>query len=122
MARDTCFYDGYCGMCRRTVRVLHALDWLGRLDIKDMTEVAPTDLPVSMDEAMTGMPMRTASGRVLIGFPAVRRALLQTPLGAPVAAILYLPGVRHVADRVYRHIAANRRRACPAGRAPRTAP
>ena len=37
--RDTCYFDGQCGMCRRTVRILHALDWFGRLEIKDMTAV-----------------------------------------------------------------------------------
>lgn len=108
MARDTCYYDGRCGMCRRTVRWLRALDWLGRLGYADMT--VSRDLPVAMDVAMRGMPMRTRDGRVLVGFPAVRRALLQTPLGALGAWILYLPGVSAVAERVYQRIATGRRR------------
>jgi predicted DCC family thiol-disulfide oxidoreductase YuxK len=108
--QDTCYYDGRCGMCRRTTRVLRALDWLGRLAFRDMTAVPEVELPVAMEEAMQGMPMRTASGRVLVGFPAVRRALVQTPLGALPAALLYLPGVDAIAARVYRWIALNRRR------------
>lgn len=54
--------------------------------------------------------MKTTAGKALVGFPAVRRALIQTPLGALAAWALYLPGVSHIAIRVYGHIAANRRR------------
>lgn len=110
--RDTCYYDGQCGMCRRTVRILRALDWLGRLDIKDMTAVPAAELPVPFETAMTGMPMRTRSGAVLVGFRAVRRALMQTPLGIPVTWILYIPGISWAGEHLYRYIARNRRRAC----------
>lgn len=105
-----CYYDGQCNLCRRTTAVLRALDWLGRLEFRDMT-TAP-DLPVPIEAAMQGMPMSTSSGRVLIGFPAVRRALSQTPLGLPLAAILHLPGVSAVGAATYRRIAGSRRR-CP---------
>jgi predicted DCC family thiol-disulfide oxidoreductase YuxK len=97
------------------VRWLRRLDWLGRLEFKDMTLV-PGELPVDMDVAMTGMPMRTRDGRVLVGFEAVRRALLQTPLGAPAALLLYVPGVSQLGAGVYRRVATNRRRdVCQAG-------
>lgn len=108
---DTCYFDGQCGMCRRTVRALGALDWFGRLQIKDMTAVPAAELPVSMEIAMTGMPMRTRDGQVLVGFAAVRRALSQTIAG-PLGWVLYVPGIAWVGERVYRIIARNRRRAC----------
>jgi len=47
-----------------------------------------------------------------VGFAAVRRALAQT-VGAPVAWVLYVPGISFLAERVYRVIARNRRRSCP---------
>lgn len=112
MARDTCYYDGLCGMCRRSVRVLSAMDWLGRLDFTDVTRVDPAELPVPIDAALGGMPMRTAGGAVLVGFPAVRRALRQTPLGVLPALLLYLPGVSALGRAVYDRIAASRRREC----------
>lgn len=122
--RDICFYDGQCGMCRRTVRILRALDWFHHLDFADLTS-AP-DLPVAISDALAGMPMRTAEGRILIGFPAVRRALARTPLGLPVALILFLPGLSSLADRAYRFIAASRRRSCspspPPGQLPPNPP
>lgn len=106
--RDVCFYDGRCGLCRRTTSTLRRLDWLSRLEFRDMTTTP--DLPVSFEQAMTGMPMRTRDGQVLVGFPAVRRALVQTPLGCPVAAIMYLPGISALSRRVYGAIARNRGR------------
>jgi len=111
---DTCYYDGRCGLCRRTVVWLRRLDWLGRLEFVDMTTAS--DLPVPMEAAIRGMPMRTEDGRILVGFPAVRRALAQTPLGFLPALLMYLPGVAAVAGRVYARLATGRARdACPAG-------
>lgn len=115
-----CFYDGQCGMCRRTTRLLRAVDWFGRLNFVDMTSIPAADLPVDPEAAMKGMPMRTRDGRTLVGFPAVRRALAQTPL-APLAWLLYLPVISAAGAAAYRHIAAGRRRDCataPGLRAP----
>jgi predicted DCC family thiol-disulfide oxidoreductase YuxK len=106
--RDTCFYDGRCGLCRRSTAVLRRLDWLGRLEFRDMN--TDPDLPVRFEQAMAGMPMRTRHGSILVGFPAVRRALLQTPLGALPAFILYLPGLNCLGRTLYRRIATSRRR------------
>jgi len=113
MPRDTCYYDGRCGLCRRSTRTLRRLDWLGRLAFIDMTSVPETELPVPMEAALRGMPMRTREGRALVGFEAVRRAALQTPLAFVPAALLYVPGVAWVGRRVYGAIAARRgREAC----------
>lgn len=115
MKQDTCYYDARCGLCRRTTRVLRRLDWLGALRFEDMNTAR--DLPVPLAAAMEGMPMRTHDDRTLIGFSAVRRALIRTPIGALFAWILYVPGLGWLAQRVYRHVAATRRRdaACGAG-------
>lgn len=111
MSKDTLYYDGACGLCRRSARLLRALDWLGRLRFEDMTRAAPGTLPVSVEDAMRGIPMRTRNGRTLIGFPAMRRALLQTPLGAVPALLLWIPGVSHAGRAVYARVAAGRSRA-----------
>lgn len=108
--RDVVFFDGACGLCRRSTRWLRRLDWLGRLELRDLTRESPESLPVAVQEALRGMPMRTRGGRALVGFPAVRRALVQTPVGVLPALVLYLPVVSHVGRRVYGWIAANRAR------------
>lgn len=110
VARDTCFYDGHCGFCRRSARILHALDWLQRLEFVDQSTRADHDLPVPRDAALKGMPLLTPTGRVLIGFPAIRRTLRQTPLGFLPALLLFIPGLSQVGRAVYERIAANRRR------------
>lgn len=97
-------------MCRTTVRWLRRLDWVRRLEFADMNRVDQAELPFAFDDAMRGMPMRTRDGRRLIGFQAVRRALMQTPVGALGAWALYLPGVRELGARVYARIATRRRR------------
>jgi predicted DCC family thiol-disulfide oxidoreductase YuxK len=107
-AYDICYYDARCGLCVRSKRVLTALDWLGFLRFEDMN-LAP-DLPVPLDAAFLGMPMRTKGGRVLVGYPAIRRALMRTPLGALVAWLLYVPGVSWVGRRVYDWVARHRPR------------
>jgi predicted DCC family thiol-disulfide oxidoreductase YuxK len=108
--RDTCYFDGQCGLCRRSVLWLRRLDWLGRLEFQDMTRIPAAELPVRFEDAMRGLPMRTRDGRTLIGFEAIRRALMQTPLGILFAWAMYLPGIDHAGRRVYRHIADHRRR------------
>lgn len=97
-------------MCRRTTTWLRRLDWLGRLAFCDFTTQPAGSLPVSLETAMGGMPMVTREGRVLVGFPAVRRAGLQTPLGFLPASVLYVPGVSHLGRWVYGMVAASRGR------------
>ena len=111
--RDCLYYDGACGMCRRSCRALRRLDWLGRLRGVDMLSVPEDELPVPIEVALHGLPMRTRSGAVLVGFPALRRALVQTPLGCLPALLLYLPIVSHAGRWAYRVIAMHRgREAC----------
>lgn len=111
--RDTMYFDGACGLCRRSERALRRLDWLGNLDSVDMTRVSDAELPVARERAMEGLPLRTADGRVLVGFPAMRRAMSRTPLGFPLAAVLYVPGLSAIGRAVYGVIARNRgREAC----------
>ena len=113
--KDVLFFDGGCGLCRRSVALLRALDWFGRLGVCDLRE-AGEGLPVTMEEAMRGIPMRTRDGRVLVGMPAVRRALCQTVMGCAPGALMYVPGISQVARWVYGAIAARRaREACGVG-------
>ncbi len=107
-AKDVLYFDGACGMCQRTTRTLRRLDWCKRLAFQDMTQLEENELPVSLERAMQGIPMRTRNGRVLVGFAAVRRAMVQTPLGAVPALFAYVPGVSHVGAWMYGWIATHR--------------
>lgn len=106
--RDVLYYDGRCGMCRRGTATLKRLDWLGRLELRDGTGAHADERPGSDEQFMAGIPMRTRDGAELFGFPAMRRALRQTPLGFVPALMMHVPGVSHVGAAVYARIAANR--------------
>ncbi len=80
-----------------------------------MGRSAAGELPVGLEAAMEGIPMRTRGGRALVGFAAMRRALLQTPLGFVPACLMYAPGLSHAGRAVYQWIAARRRRAGECG-------
>ncbi len=104
------FYDGRCGWCRAGAARLKRLDWFDSLEAIDYTTLAPEQRPVSEEVFQSGMPLRTRDGRVLIGFDAVRHALLRTPVGWFVGWFLYLPGLSHLGRRRYNAFARRRPR------------
>ncbi len=87
-----------------------ALDWFGNLEFVDQSGLRDDELPVPRERALEGMPMRTSSGRVLVGFPAVRRALARTPLGVVPGLLLYLPGLNRLGAKAYAWVAQHRGR------------
>lgn len=105
-------YDGLCRFCRRSVRVLRALDVRGRLDFHDANDRAKTlrHLPalaaVDLDDAMWAV----IGNRTYRGFYAFRRIAWALPPLWPLAPLLYLPGMSSVGERVYALVARNRTR------------
>jgi len=104
------FYDGRCGWCRAGAQRLKRLDWLGSIDAIDYTTLAPGQRPVPEEAFNSGMPLRARDGRILIGFDAVRHALLRTPVGWTVGWLLYVPGLSHFGRRCYNVFARRRPR------------
>jgi predicted DCC family thiol-disulfide oxidoreductase YuxK len=106
-------FDGGCPICRRTVRTLRRLDWLGRLQFADATDpvirerVAPW---LSEAAAMQQMNLVDAEGRRFGGYDAQVRIAREVPLLWPFSLVGGLPGVRQIGMAVYRAIAANRQR------------
>ena len=107
--RAQCYYDGLCGLCTGWARFFGRLDWLGRLEMVDLTRASDEALPVSRETAMRGMPVRTRGGRVLVGFAAVRYALRQTPIGVVPGWVLMVPGISWLGRVGYDWFAARRR-------------
>jgi predicted DCC family thiol-disulfide oxidoreductase YuxK len=101
-------YDGDCGLCQRSVRILRKLDNLDQLEWTDFrteqVEVDPSRLEHEM-AAITG-------GHVYFGFSAYRALAWRVPAFWPLLPFLYLPGVRYVGDAVYRRVAARRHGIC----------
>jgi predicted DCC family thiol-disulfide oxidoreductase YuxK len=85
MGNRTVIYDGDCGICELTRRVVTALDWLRLLRWIPLqsAEAGTFGIPVERLEAAAHL---VTSRRVIAGFPAVRAILLRLPLTYAVIA------------------------------------
>jgi predicted DCC family thiol-disulfide oxidoreductase YuxK len=117
MAADTdrkavVLYDGMCPFCRRGVRTLARLDWLGRLRYQDARDTA--NLPACaarldpkrlLEEMHVVTPDR---GRAYAGYRAFRWMAWRLPPLWPLAPLMYVPGMLWLGNRAYRWVARHR--------------
>ena len=102
------FYDGDCGLCQRTVRVLQRLDTLKQLEWVDFRRTL-----VAIDTSRLEHEMAaTSGGRTYFGFSAYRALSWKLPVFWPLLPLMYLPGARFIGDAVYRRIAERRQGIC----------
>ncbi len=110
-ARVDLVFDGGCGICRRTVVAVDAADWAGRVRLLPTTDwdaVAALHPALELADCLADVHLVDAHGRVFRGFAAYRQLAWRLPLAAPLAPLLYLPGVPALGERVYRHVADGR--------------
>jgi predicted DCC family thiol-disulfide oxidoreductase YuxK len=104
-------YDGNCRFCTAQARRLLRLLPTGSVELLDFQR--PTVLArfpdVSFDRAMRAIPYVDERGRVFYGLEGIVRAL-GLRLAGKLAYVYFVPGIRQLADRVYRAIADNRYR------------
>lgn len=103
-------YDGTCGFCRRQVDRMAR--WLGdRLRYVPYQDAeARVLLPDLSDNELASQVWAVIAGRRAGGAAAVVRALNLRPAFRLLTWPYWLPGLRPVADAVYRWVAANRYR------------
>ena len=110
-------YDGDCPLCRRSVAVLRRLDWLGVFayhSARDPDRLPPAHVPLDPDRLLEEMHVLTPDRRrAYAGFRAFRWMAWRLPLTAPLAPLLYLPGVPWLGNRVYLWVARNRLKLVP---------
>ena len=113
-------YDGNCGLCRRTVARLEAVDVFKRIEFVnalDRAEVVKRGLGW-LSEAQTGRDMYAViESRSWAGFYAYRVLSLRIPLFWLVVPILYLWPIPVIGNWVYRRVADTR--SCESAHAPR---
>lgn len=111
-ARGDLVFDGGCGICMKTIAVVDALNWSGRVRMLDATRwdevVREHGTKLSQDEVFADIHFVDARGRVFRGFEAYRKLAWRLPITVLIAPLLYLPGVPAVGKRVYRHVADGR--------------
>jgi len=110
--RAVVLYDGMCAFCRRSVRVLKALDWLDRLRCQDARAAAhlpacevPLDPRRLLEEMHVVTPDRE---RAYAGYRAFRWLAWRLPPLWPVAPLMYVPGTLWLGNRAYRWVARHR--------------
>lgn len=115
--RAVVLFDGGCEFCRRSVRLLARLDWLGRLHFQDGRDPAglpKSPTPLDPGRLLEAMHLVTPDRRrVYVGFGAVRWMGWRLPATALFAWFLYLPGVAPLGHRLYTWVARNRYQLAP---------
>jgi predicted DCC family thiol-disulfide oxidoreductase YuxK len=105
------YYDAECPLCIRTVLFLRHFDFLAALGFRAVQESSlaePAFQGASMDSLLAEIHGVTSDGRVLSGVALYRRVFLLMPLLCWLGILLSLPGLRGLADQVYRWVARNR--------------
>ena len=107
----TLIYDGECGICRRSV------GWIRERDREERIEVVPYQDPtvperfseVPRHDMERAMQLVALDGARWEGARALEEILAILPRWRVAAPLFRIPGVRRVADRIYRWVATNRR-------------
>ena len=104
-------FDGGCPLCRRTVRIIRALDWSDRLQFVDATNAdARAFFAPSLTEAQMMVEMYVVDERQRLhgGFEGFLQISRVVPVMWPFGLIARLPGIRQIGHAIYKIVAANR--------------
>jgi predicted DCC family thiol-disulfide oxidoreductase YuxK len=107
----TLVFDGACGFCTRSVRLLKAFDRNGRVTaVPFQKSGTPASVGLTLEECKASVWAIAPDGGYYRGAEAVN-ALMAAALGTAVPLLLYyLPGIRQLQDFIYFLIAYNRSR------------
>jgi predicted DCC family thiol-disulfide oxidoreductase YuxK len=106
-------YDGDCGFCLRSLRVLQRLDVRGAMVLYNSHEsdtVGATFPMLAGADFAHAMFAVTQDGRVFRGYFAFKQLMRTLPLAWPLLPLFVLPGTDHIGPRVYAWVARNRNR------------
>jgi predicted DCC family thiol-disulfide oxidoreductase YuxK len=104
-------YDQHCPICRRSVDFLLRQKGAGRLrPLPLQTPGILARYGIDEDAAMREIHVIGRDGRITVGADGVLRALAALPRWRWVGLLHHIPPALWVGRRVYRYIAANRKR------------
>ena len=108
--RHLVLYDDECPLCTFQMRLLTWLDWfnvLAAVPISDARAqaVAPQ---LTREQLLEAIHCVTAGGKMYRGARCIRFLGMRLPLLAPVALVLWIPGVIQVAEVVYQWVSRHR--------------
>jgi predicted DCC family thiol-disulfide oxidoreductase YuxK len=110
--RHRVFYDDACAFCVRQVRRLARLDWTGQFRWVPRSSPEAAELAVGLNPGALDQAIHCVGrdGVVCRGARCLRFIAVRLPLLAPLALLLWLPGVLPVAEAGYRWISRRRHR------------
>ena len=108
--RVNIIYDGNCGFCVRSLKILSALDVRGLLRFHKSQNAETFAQFPGLRGADVADAMYAVAGDELPqrGFFAFRRVLWSSPLMWPLLLLFYLPGASFAGTRIYAWVARNR--------------
>lgn len=109
----TVFYDGLCPLCNRTVILLSHFDICRAIAFKDLQTHAahfPALAAVPEETLLKDLYALDRQGRLYAGVDTYIRILAGMIYPAPLAWVMHLPGIYHLAKASYRRIADTRAR------------
>ena len=111
MARSTVVFDGDCGICQASVRIIRRLDWCDRFEFRANQDASVyQEFPQLSPAACAGsVHLADHRGHSLSGADACRGILRRLPLTAPLAVLLAIPPIPWLLRRGYPHLARRRR-------------
>jgi predicted DCC family thiol-disulfide oxidoreductase YuxK len=105
--RFTVLYDGDCGVCTQTARVLARLDSRRRLQLVSLQEATLPGMPPS-DELMDALHAVDTDGNWFVGAAAAVELARHVALLWPISVIAKLPLAMPILNVLYRAISDNR--------------
>lgn len=102
------YYDGKCGLCRREIRHYQRVAAHGIFEWCDLTEQpeALSSDGVSYAQGLKWLHAKDENGQLHVGVDAFLLIWRQLARWRVLAMLVALPGIRPLADRVYRAFAA----------------
>ncbi len=104
-------YDGRCGLCKSSMKILHALDWFSVLQFENLHDPAVRNHyapEISFEKLNAAMHIKLQDGTFRKGFFAFRRLCFALPLLWILAPFLYVPGVSWIGETIYEWVASHR--------------
>jgi len=105
-------YDGHCGFCIRSLRIVRALDLYHSFRFYDSHQPGTlAQFPLLRDANVEAAMYTLSEGEPLYsGFFAFRRLIWNSPLMWPLIPIFYFPGAGLIGPRIYAWVARSRSR------------
>ena len=103
-------YDDACPLCIFQMRVVTWLDWFDTVSLLPLSDPRAAGLAprLSREALLEAIHCVARDGRIHRGARCLRFVGMRMPLAAPVALVLWIPGVIWIAERVYAGVSRNR--------------